>query len=232
MTGIPDRVVETLARLNKFAGSRDSLTGVGGHAPVTVALSRQAGSRGAEIARVAGHQLNWPVYDHELLEYIAKEKGIHTRLLELVDERYVSWLEEAVRSFSMRKGGYLQGLQDLLTALSKVGHCIIVGRGAAHMLPVETTLRVRVVASRAARAVRVQASQGLSAADAERWVDRTDRERDRFLDQYFHVDPDNALAFDLVLNVERLGVEECAALIVQQAKAMQARAPAESLVLG
>jgi cytidylate kinase len=193
--------------------------------PITVALSRQAGSRGAEVARAVGATLGWPVYDHELLELIAREKGLHTSLLEHVDERYVGWIEDAMRFYALQKTGYLPELRELLISLSKLGHCVIVGRGAPHVLPPETTLRVRVVGSRASRVAHVQANKGVSAAEAERWVDHTDRDRDNFLRHYFHSDADNPVGYDLVLNSERLGVEDCANLIVQQAKVMEAHAP-------
>ena len=168
MAGTPDRMVETLARLNQYDHNRDTVAREGGQAPITIALSRQAGARGAEIARLAGQRLGWPVYDHELLECIAKEKGLHTRLLELVDERYVGWLEEAVNQFTMQKSGYLEGLQELLVALSKRGHSVIVGRGAAQRAaaghdPARAGDRLA-----RARVARVQSSQGMSAADAER----------------------------------------------------------------
>jgi hypothetical protein len=38
---------------------------------LTVALSREAGARGGTIGRRVGRKLGWPVYDQELLEYMA-----------------------------------------------------------------------------------------------------------------------------------------------------------------
>ena len=97
-----------------------------------------------------GGQLGWPVYDHELLDCIAEEKGLTARLLEHMDERLVGWLEESVRAFCTQEGSqegvYLKALLELLASLGKAGRCVIVGRGAAQVLPAETTLRVRVIA--------------------------------------------------------------------------------------
>jgi hypothetical protein len=42
-------------------------------AGLTVAVSREAGSRGGSIARRAARKLGWEVYNQELLEYIAQE---------------------------------------------------------------------------------------------------------------------------------------------------------------
>ncbi len=226
MTGISDRMVETLARLNNFVDEHRSRLKADTTPPLTVAINRQAGSGGAEIARLAGARLGWPVYDHELLERIAAEKGLHARLIEQLDERRLSWLESLVVAYSRdggREGAYLQALLELFGSLSKIGHCIVVGRGAAHVLPPETTLRVRITADRTVRIERVQKTQGISHADAERWVDSTEHERQRFVRYYFHGDVNDAMLYDLVLRSDRLGGEEAASLIAHTAQAVEAR---------
>ncbi len=101
MTGICDRVVEVLAHLNHYDGTAKR----GTPAPLTIALSHQTGAGGAEIARIVGTRLNWPIYDHELLDQIAEEMGLNAHHLEHLDERYVSWIEEVAHSFwAPRKG--------------------------------------------------------------------------------------------------------------------------------
>ena len=66
----------------------------------TVALSREVGTDGTAVAQEVGRQLGWHVYDHELLEHIAKEMGLRTALLESVDEKNQSWLLETVEAFA------------------------------------------------------------------------------------------------------------------------------------
>jgi hypothetical protein len=226
MIGTSDRMVETLARLNHYVDEHRSRLKGDITPPLTVAINRQAGSRGAEIARLAGARLGWPVYDHELLERIAAEKGLHARLVEQLDERRLTWLQSLVVAYSRdggREGAYLQALLELFGSLSKIGHCIIVGRGAAHVLPPETTLRVRITADRAARVEHVQKSQGMPHADAERWVNSTDHERQRFVRYYFRADVHDAMLYDLILRSDRLGGEETAALIAHTAQTVDAR---------
>ena len=40
---------------------------------LTIAVSREAGSRGGSIARRAAAKLGWQVYSQEMLEYIAQD---------------------------------------------------------------------------------------------------------------------------------------------------------------
>jgi cytidylate kinase len=221
-----DRFVEALARLQQRAASMSKPRS--SRAPLSIALSRQAGSRGAEVARAVGARLGWPVYDDELLRRISAEKGLQARLLEQVDERHMNWLEEMVASLYMEgtgsETGYLRSLMELFAALGDAGHCIIVGRGSAQVLPAATTLRVRVIAPHAERVVEIERRRQLSRAEAEKWVDRTDRERKQFIEHYFRKDPEEPLAYDLVLNSSRLGIDTCAELIARSAQVLDALA--------
>jgi cytidylate kinase len=238
-----DRVSETLARIQQILDAqvhhyqteqeRGGSTSEAAVPLLSIALSRQAGSGGAAVARAVGERLGWPVYDHELLDRIAQEKGLNARLLEHLDERTSGWLENTIRNFSGAGGDeeriYLRALLGLLAGLGKAGHCVIVGRGAAQMLPAASTLRVRVIAPRESRVAEVQKRRRLSRAEAERWVDTTDRARNRFVKQSFQLDSDDPLLYDLVLNSDRLGVEKCAALIVQVAELLEQHAAAAKM---
>jgi cytidylate kinase len=194
---------------------------------VTVALSREAGSGGAEIARAVGAQLGWPVYDGELLRMIAEKYGLTHWAASSLDEHYVDWFESLARGIGSydrsQAGTYLRGLRELLAALGRMGRCVIVGRGAAHTLPRETTVSVRVVAPRKWRVAQAQMRGGLSAEEAERLVDRVDSERKTFVMNYFGADLDDPALFDLVLNSERLGTDSCAELIAHKARTLEAQ---------
>ncbi len=224
MLPLSDHIVDALSRIHRREDSRHATNQP---LAVAVAITREAGSGGAEIARAVGAQLGWPVYDRELLVRIAEEKGLDARLLQHLDERYASWLEELFSGFTTQKhpteGMFLKQLLTILVSLSKVGHCVIVGRGAGHVLPPQTTLHIRVIAPRAVRVARIEQQKGCSKEQAERWVDVTDADRVRFVKEHFHKDPNDALNYDLIVNSGRHSIEGCAALIVQAARLKQAK---------
>jgi cytidylate kinase len=185
----------------------------------TVAVSREVGARGTTVAREVGAQLGWPVYDHELLELIARETHIRANLLQSVDERRMSWIEECMEAFSSKpmvsQSSYIRHLLQILLSLGAHGECIIVGRGAALLLPPATTLRVRLVAQEEVRVAVAAELHGLSAPAAARYIERTDRERDQFGRDHFGKDPADPSVYDLVLNSGWFGVPECADLVVR-----------------
>jgi cytidylate kinase len=185
---------------------------------LTIAISRQAGTHGPAIARAVSERLHWPVYDRELLEQIGGEMGMRARLLESVDEKHVGWLHECLQSFHSTPGvsasGFVHRLVEMLLSMAAHGECVIVGRGAAQVLPAGRTLRVRLVAPLADRVEAVRVERGISREEAVRWIANTDAERSQFVLNHFHKDPADPSLYDLVLNPARLSPAGCADLIV------------------
>jgi len=193
------------------------------HHPVCVALSRETGSRGSAVGQAVGAHLGWPVYDHELLELIARDLNVRVPLLEGIDERHVGWMHEIVERFcsvsAVREATFVRHLIETMLSLAARSECIIVGRGSSFVLPPATTLRVRITCPLRERIEYVCAETKMSRDDAERWITRVDRERRRFVHEHFLHDPTELEHYDLVLNTAHLPVAECAALIADAARA-------------
>jgi cytidylate kinase len=192
---------------------------------LTIALSREVGTLGTAAAQEVGRRLGWQVYDHELLERIAQEMGVRAALLESVDERQQGWLTESISALlTPHFGGkpsavvcetvYVRRLIETILALGIHGECVIVGRGAAFILPRETTLRVRLVAPPKVRIAVLSRKLEISAKDAARQIRTTDRERHKFVKDHFFRDPAAPQNYDLVLNTARASTGAIATLIV------------------
>lgn len=199
--------------------------------PFTIAISRETGAGGSKIARAIGEELGWLVYDRELLDEISQQTGVQTELLETLDERRSHWLTNYLEAFggvrSMGGETYARKVAKTMLALSVHGECIVVGRGAAAVLPPATTLRVRLIASPADRIVRVAEDEGLSEAAARDRVERTDRDRAAFVRQFFHRDVNDVQLYDLVINTSRFSTEQAAGLIVKALRLLEQSTPAE-----
>ncbi len=194
----------------------------------TIALSREAGANGSGVARALGERLGWPVYDRELLQRVAEDMGLGAGLLEGVDERRRGWLQECLEALiagrSASQGAYVRHLVGTLLALAAHGQCVLVGRGAAQILPAATTLRVRLVAPLEDRVAVTQQRFGSTRDGARRWVEETDRERSGFVHDVFHKDPADPRLYDLVINAARFPAPECAELIIDALHRLQGRA--------
>jgi cytidylate kinase len=194
----------------------------------TIALTRQSGCPGTSVAREIGARLGWPVYDQELVARIAGEMGLRASLLESVDERHQSWVQECVESFATApnagESSYVRHLVETVLSLGARGECIIVGRGAAHILPRESTLRIRLVGLLDDRIRNMSTRLGIGIEEASRVVHETDHQRARFVRDHFHRDAADPAGYDLVLNTSHWSITECAQLSVHALDRLRARA--------
>jgi cytidylate kinase len=202
------------------------------HAPqpsgaFTISISREVGALGTAVARAVGARLGWPVYDQEIIDKVAEEMRQPTFQVQAVDERPAHLFEEFVSTllgeYHVSADTYLKYLIATVRALGVVGHCVIVGRGSFCILPPGSTLLVRLVGDRADRVRTMARQRGLSEREAAAWVDTTEYDRVQFVKRYFKVDPADPHLYDLVLNVSRLSIEECAEVIIATLRRFEAR---------
>ena len=124
---------------------------------LSIAVSREAGVDAGAIAGMSGNtRLGWSVWDHELVAAVAQELHASTDELRSIDETHINWLQESFEMMmhlhTVTQHAFVHQLVKTVTELAERGGCIFVGRGVAHYLPAETTLRVRLVAPLASRA--------------------------------------------------------------------------------
>jgi cytidylate kinase len=191
----------------------------------SIAVSREAGTEGGLIATEVGELLGWHVYDQELVERIAQDMGLRATLLESADEHHQGWLMESMAAFLapvqgdagwlVPESSYAHQLVKTVLALGAHGECVIVGRGAAFILPPQTTLRVRLVGPVAGRIAAVSRKLGISEHEAPSRIRAIDQERTQFVRNHFHKDPTDPHNYDLILNAVRLTVRHSAELIVE-----------------
>lgn len=187
--------------------------------PMSIAISRETGSCGPAVARAVGDRLGWQVYDRELLELVASDLHIRAKLLEDLDERHITWLQECVEAFAavpaVREGKFVHHLIKVLLSLAARGHSVFVGRGSPFVLPAATTLRVRLVAPLEDRITVVSHERQMTRSEAARFIERTDRDRAQFVRLHFQRDPSDPQNFDLVLNTGKISIDQCAKLVAE-----------------
>ncbi|HEX5269194.1 MAG TPA: cytidylate kinase-like family protein [Gemmataceae bacterium] len=192
-------------------------------AGLTVAISREAGSRGGSIGRRAARKLGWQVYDQELLEYVSQDGPMHQDLIDALPPGAADWLgrrlEQLVREQSVSQHPSILRLARAILALAAQGSVVLIGRGAGLLLPAETTLHVRVLAPLADRVAYMAQWLRLTDEEAAERVRLRDARRAEFLTTHFHRPPAEPHQYDLLLNSSLMGEELCAELVAGAARA-------------
>ncbi len=181
--------------------------------PTVITVSRQPGSGGRLIAEGVAEKLGFDLFNHEVIHEMAKSAQVGTRMLETLDSRGVSvledWISSLVDDHYLWPDEYLQHLLKVIGTIGKHGNAVIVGRGAGFVLPSEKRFRVRVIASEPFRVQMVARKFNLPTEDARRRVTRTDSDRKAFIRKYFNQDITNPMNYDMMLNTETLSIEAC-----------------------
>jgi cytidylate kinase len=170
-----------------------------------ITISREAGAGGAEVAEQVGAMLEIPVYDGEIVEHIAKTSKVRVQTVETLDERTQNRLDDYLtalfRERNFDQSDYLRSLTKTVTALWGHGPCVMLGRGAGHVVFRRYSLAVRLVAPVAQRVKAKARLLDLSEAEATRLVLRLDAEREAFVKRFFGKSIHDPLCYDLVVNL-------------------------------
>jgi len=181
-------------------------------------ISREKGAGGSAVGQLAGKRLAWQVFNNEIVDAIAQKAQVRRELIESLDERDRSMIQDAVAQLlqpeSIGTAGYLAHLREVLLTLGHQGNVVIIGRGAEYVLPSQFGLRVRMVAPVEERVRRIASHENLSLKAARVEVERSDRERARLARRQFGQDAADPLNHDVTINTAELTVEAAAEVVM------------------
>ncbi len=187
-----------------------------------VAISRLPYAGGIDLGKRTAELLDFGLFDREIVERIAVERGIQQRLVVGLDERVRSgidrYIADAFQRQAFTESDYLRHLVRVIATIGRRGMAVILGRGAAFILPPERTLRVLVVAPAALRAQHLAEAEGLSLERAAALITDRDQERRSFHLHHFGVEQEDPLLYDLVVNTATMSAESGAHLVATAAR--------------
>jgi len=183
-----------------------------------ITVSREIGSGGTTIAVNLAKELGFTLYHQEIVQEMAESANISKKLVETLDKRGLSWLEETIASIVNERHlwpeEYLRHLMKVVGTIGRHGKAVIVGRGANFILPPDRILRIRVIAPKEKRVRAVAKREKISEAEAEKKVLRADADRRSFMRKYFYVDVADPFNYDVVINTDRTTIEAATESII------------------
>ena len=176
-----------------------------------VTVSREPGSGGRIVAKGIAERLGLDLFHREIIQQMAQSAHISARLLETLDEKGLSvledWVSTLVNERHLWPDQYLQHLMKVIGTIGKHGRAVIVGRGANFILPPEGIFRVRILAPLEMRVQNVARDFDVPVEEAKRRVLRTESARRAFVRKYFHADISDPVNYDLMINTGALSIE-------------------------
>ena len=187
-----------------------------------ITISREFGSGGRTVGRMAATALHIPCYDQEILEELAKKSGFTQGYIREQGEyaAHAGWLSNALASrFSdgLTSQDRLWALQrELILELAEKGPCVIVGRCADFILREKADcLTAFIHADMAFRAKRIVEVYGQRQDSPEKRLQDKDRRRAAYYQFYTDTRWGQARNYHIALDSGVLGIERCAELLTQ-----------------
>ena len=182
---------------------------------LVVAISRSMGSGARIVAGKLAQDLGWSLWDRELIDAIAQDAAVSRKVVEKFDERTISEIELLARAalgdHEMGDFLYPRHLARAVTSIGKLGNAIILGRGAAFILP--DALSIRMDASFDLRVRNMMSFENLTHRQAAAKIRRSDREREHFLESTFGRDRVHAAHYDLTIWMDRFTNDDAVQII-------------------
>ena len=173
-----------------------------------VAITREMGSLGNEVAQGLGSELGLPVIYHEVIDHLADRMRVRrSHVMRLLDG-HAGLLE---RLTADKVSMFLHSSDEVIAMAQQGKGAIIRGWGATHLLrDVPHVLCVRVCAPFKVRHSRMM--QRVGSDDAERVaeeIQRNDEAHTAIMRRNFDLRWSDPEHYDVVLNTERVTVGEC-----------------------
>ncbi|MEK7177226.1 MAG: cytidylate kinase-like family protein [Patescibacteria group bacterium] len=207
---------------NKFFPTKTSSQVVSGPLPL-ITISREMGSGGKSTANLIASQLGepWKVYDLELINKIAKNKGFEEELVRSIDSKRLPLADIiTAKTFGKRLShlsGYQRHLIRVMTLVGLKGYAIILGRGANFLFP--QALNIRMICLLDQRITWQMTYEHISRPEAVRRINNSDKERREFVESLFNHNHCKAYHYDLVIRTgSDITIEDAANIIIDLAK--------------
>ena len=189
-----------------------------------VTISREAGTGGEELCERLVARLNqldpderpWEGWDRQLVEKVASDHRLSRRLVEDLDERTRSWIENLFASprgdpghVAVTEPRVYRGVVETIRALASAGRVVIVGRGGVYIArDLKPALHVRLEAPSADRVAAYARRHAVSEKQAQRQAREIDRRRAAFFRRYWPNHVGSPFAFGLTLNTAAVGQDQ------------------------
>ena len=182
--------------------------------PIIVTISREYGSGGRYVGKLLSEKLGLPFYDKELISLSAKESGLSKEYIESIDEKNTTMKTERNNDDRL-----FIAETKVIQDLAKKSSCVIVGRCADYILKDhKNTLKVFLYSDDKSKEERAIKYYNIPKNKVSKYVKDINKKRAKHYKYYTGRDWNQRSNYDLLMNVDVLGVEKTADQLVEYIK--------------
>lgn len=195
-----------------------------------ITISRQLGSGGAYVGQQVAKKTNMFFADREIINKAATQLKTLEENLESREEKILTFWHSFFKFTSQAQGVYMAPVSpileftddelfsvesDIIKHIADEGPAVIIGRcgfNVLHHYPNHISIFMH--ANREFRTNRIQMEYNLSHADAEKMIEKSDKERAAYCKTFTGKEWADALNYDISIDTGKLGIDKTVEFIL------------------
>jgi len=198
-----------------------------------ITINRELGSGGRTVGRKLAEKLGVPYFDKAVIKALQERYNLSAEDIERLKGQETSWWAEFKRKMTFTEPDYelnMTGIEteeifraetQILKALAKDESCVIAGRSAFYIFRENPNhLSILIQASMPCRMARVAREQNMSKEEARMTIEKVDKMRENYVNEYTGTSRYDTRNYHLVLNMDELTEEAAVAIIMEYINGM------------
>jgi len=183
-----------------------------------ITISRQIGSLGTEISREAANRMNYAFFEKSHIGRMLVRYGFPESEVEKFDEKRAPLWDY----LSLKRTQFLHLIRAVIFEFASKDNAVIVGRGGQVLLKdFPGTLHVRIIAPFEFRVRRLIESEGVAEKHAAEILRRSDSDSFGYIQSFFHMDWNDPVLYDLLINSAKVSMETAVQLVIDSARGQE-----------
>ena len=198
-----------------------------------ITINRELGSGGRTVGRKLAEKLGVAYYDKAVINALQERYNLTVEQIEELKGKEQSWWADFKRKLTFSDTEYelnqtgietediFRAETEILRHIAKDESCVIAGRSGFYIFGDHPNhLSVFIQASMLSRVARVAREQNMSKEQARLTIDKIDRMRENYINEYAHTSRYDTRNYQLVLTMDELTEDAAVELILSYIRSM------------
>ena len=200
-----------------------------------ITINRELGSGGRTVGRKLAEKLGVEYFDKAVIKALEERYNLTAEQIEHLKGQETGWWAEFKRKMTFSESEYelnqtnietedvFRAETRILKALAKDQSCVIAGRTAFYMFRDHPNhLSIFIQASMPCRMARVAREQNMSKEEARMTIDKVDKMRENYVQEFTGTSRYDTRNYQLVINMDEINEDAAVELILAYIRSMAA----------
>ena len=199
-----------------------------------ITINRELGSGGRTVGRKLAEKLNVEYFDKAVIKALQERYNLSVEQIENIKGQETGWWAEFKRKMTFSESEYELNRTDIetidvfraetrvLEELAQNNSCVIAGRTACYIFREHPNhLSIFIQSSMPCRMARVAREQNMSKEEARLTIEKVDKMRENYVQEFTGTSRYDTRNYDLVINMDEISEDSAVSLILAYIHSME-----------